>query len=83
MGHSLTVKGQVTLPKRIRDHLHLKPGDEVAFEIQSNGEVLVRAERESVEALLQRWKGLAGLWEGPSADELLMDTRGPPDETGE
>ncbi|MBL8549845.1 MAG: type II toxin-antitoxin system PrlF family antitoxin [Hyphomonadaceae bacterium] len=83
MGHSLTVKGQVTLPKRVREHLHLKPGDKVAFDIQPSGDVVIRAQRKSVEALLKSWEGLAGIWEGPPADELMMDTRGPPDETGE
>jgi antitoxin PrlF len=27
----MTSKGQVTIPKRIRDHLGLKPGSEVEF----------------------------------------------------
>ncbi len=28
---TLTVKGQATLPKAVRDHLGLKPGDRVKF----------------------------------------------------
>jgi AbrB family looped-hinge helix DNA binding protein len=41
MGNALTVKGQVTIPKRVRDALGLKPGDEVDFEINNLGQVVV------------------------------------------
>jgi AbrB family looped-hinge helix DNA binding protein len=42
MAHQLTVKGQVTIPKRVRDHLGLKPGSGVEFELGPNGEVMLR-----------------------------------------
>lgn len=42
MGNALTVKGQVTIPKRVRDALGLKPGDEVDFVVESSGSVVVR-----------------------------------------
>ena len=41
---SVTSKGQLTLPKRVRDALGLKPGDTVRFFIHGN-EVLVAAVR--------------------------------------
>jgi AbrB family looped-hinge helix DNA binding protein len=31
MESAITVKGQATIPKVIRDHLRLKPGDRVKF----------------------------------------------------
>ena len=31
MESSITAKGQATIPKAIRDHLRLKPGDRVKF----------------------------------------------------
>jgi len=37
----LTSKGQITLPKQIRDHLELHPGDKVEFIIDPKGRVLV------------------------------------------
>ena len=37
----LTAKGQVTIPKDVRDLLGLKPGEPVAFEIE-NGRVMMR-----------------------------------------
>lgn len=85
MGNTLTVKGQVTLPKRVREHLHLKPGDQVDFEIRPDGEVVVRPEamKREVKILLETWEQLAGAWQGPPADQFLLLTRGPPDETSE
>ena len=42
MAHQVTVKGQVTIPKRVRDHLGIKPGNGVEFEVGANGEVVLR-----------------------------------------
>jgi antitoxin PrlF len=38
----MTSKGQVTIPKRLRDHLALKPGAYVNFELAANGEIVLR-----------------------------------------
>jgi antitoxin PrlF len=38
----LSTKGQVVIPKPIRDHLHLKPGDRFDFSLLENGDVLLR-----------------------------------------
>jgi len=38
---SVTSKGQTTIPRKIREHLHLKPGDKVDFIIEDNGRVLL------------------------------------------
>ncbi len=40
---TLTSKGQVTVPKAIRDRLGLHEGDRVAFRVTSAGEVVVEA----------------------------------------
>ncbi len=42
MATTMTVKGQVTIPKRVRDTLHLSPGDGVDFTINGEGEVVVQ-----------------------------------------
>lgn len=39
---TLTIKGQVTIPKHIRDALGLKPGSEVNFAVNAEGEVVVQ-----------------------------------------
>jgi antitoxin PrlF len=45
MATNLTSKGQVTVPKSVRDYLGLKPGAAVTFERLSTGEVVLRPVR--------------------------------------
>lgn len=40
---TLTSKGQVTIPKPVREFLGVKPGDRLDFVIGDDGRVLVRA----------------------------------------
>jgi antitoxin PrlF len=40
---TITTKGQTTVPKEVRDHLGLKPGDMIEFVIQPDGAVRVDA----------------------------------------
>lgn len=74
--YKLTSKGQVTIPKAIRDALGLDPGDAVEFEIGEDGKVQLRrafdaqAFRRAAEAA--RGKGRSGM----STDELMRMTRG-------
>jgi AbrB family looped-hinge helix DNA binding protein len=42
MPTTLTSKGQVTIPKRIRDALHLAPGSAVEFAVNRQGEVVLQ-----------------------------------------
>ena len=39
---TITSKGQVTIPKEVREHLHVDTGDKVDFVVQGDGTVLVR-----------------------------------------
>ena len=48
---TLTSKGQITLPKSIRELLRLDTGDTVEFVIGENGDVQVRAGRYDVREL--------------------------------
>lgn len=41
MESAITVKGQATIPKAIRDHLKLKPGDRVKFFVHPDGTVVL------------------------------------------
>ncbi|MFH1434277.1 MAG: type II toxin-antitoxin system PrlF family antitoxin [Pseudomonadota bacterium] len=38
---SMTSKGQTTIPKKIREHLNLQPGDRVDFIIEEGGKVIL------------------------------------------
>jgi AbrB family looped-hinge helix DNA binding protein len=47
MESAITVKGQATIPKAIREHLRLKPGDRVKFFVHPDGKQLSRLACES------------------------------------
>jgi len=38
---TLTSKGQTTVPKKIREHLRLRPGDRIQFLIDEDGRVVL------------------------------------------
>jgi AbrB family looped-hinge helix DNA binding protein len=42
MTTTLTSKGQVTIPKRIRDAMNLKPGSSVDFAVSPDGDIVIR-----------------------------------------
>ena len=42
----MTSKGQVTIPKRMRDELGLQPGSEIEFVTNGNGDIVIRTKRE-------------------------------------
>ena len=51
MHATLSSKGQVTVPKAIRDRLHLKPGDRIDFVLNDDGDLRVTPLKSSVTAL--------------------------------
>jgi antitoxin PrlF len=69
--NAVTVKGQVTIPKPIRDALGIRPGSKVEFTINRQGEIVLR--KAGMEAppphRFDRVIGIAG--PGPSTDEIM------------
>ena len=59
---TLTTKGQITLPKALREALHLKTGDKVVFEPQGEEGYLLRPKTLDVRVLKGRMK-----YDGPAA----------------
>jgi antitoxin PrlF len=47
----ITSKGQVTIPKSVRDLLDLEPGDTVDFAIENGDQVVLRPTRLDIRAL--------------------------------
>jgi AbrB family looped-hinge helix DNA binding protein len=45
MESAITTKGQATIPKAIREHLGLKPGDRVKFFVHPDGSVVLLPKR--------------------------------------
>ena len=43
MANNVTSKGQVTIPKKVRERLGIEAGSAVAFELTDAGEVVLRA----------------------------------------
>jgi antitoxin PrlF len=39
---TLTTKGQITIPKEVREHLGVETGDRLSFLVQEDGTVLVK-----------------------------------------
>ena len=51
---ALTSKGQTTIPKEIRDHLAMKPGDRIMFTLMPDGTVQMRVKNKTVMSLAGR-----------------------------
>ncbi len=51
MEATVTSKGQITLPKNLRDTMHLKTGDKLVFEMLKDGACLVRPKTLDVRVL--------------------------------
>ena len=41
MESALSTRGQATIPRAIRDHLHLEPGDRIKFFLHPDGSVVI------------------------------------------
>lgn len=48
---TMTIKGQVTVPREIRDRLGLKSGDKMAFTLLSDGTVVMRPKTKRLSSL--------------------------------
>ena len=69
----ITSKGQVTIPKEIREKVGLEPGDEVSFE-EKDGVVYIRKEIEK--SPFDKWMGYLKDKKGQSPDEIIEKLRG-------
>jgi AbrB family looped-hinge helix DNA binding protein len=70
----MTTKGQVTVPKAVREELGLHPGDEVDFVRTNGGYQLLRVQREDP---FVKWHGfLKDKVGGKQTDELIREMRG-------
>jgi len=53
---TLTTKGQLTIPKKIREALKLKAGDKVELILTNDGEAILRPVSKSVDELFGKFK---------------------------
>jgi AbrB family looped-hinge helix DNA binding protein len=75
MATTVTSKGQVTIPKPVRDRLGIEPGSAVEFELAPDGRiVLVKVDGGRAKSRFVALRGRAGA--GLSTDEIMALTRG-------
>jgi antitoxin PrlF len=75
MATNVTSKGQVTIPKPIRDRLGIEPGSAVEFQLAPDGRiVLVKVDGDPPVSRFEALRGRAGA--GLSTDQIMALTRG-------
>jgi antitoxin PrlF len=74
MATAVTGKGQVTIPKAVRDLLDLRPGNLVEFERDPDGRIILRKAEPGGKSRFARYRGHAG--KGMTTEELMALTRG-------
>lgn len=70
---TVTSKGQVTIPKDVRERLGLKPGDQIRFVEDGAG---FRLTRQTGRSRLERWRGYAKDLAVQDPDKLIEEWRG-------
>jgi AbrB family looped-hinge helix DNA binding protein len=82
MATTVTVKGQVTIPKEVRDLLGLQPGSEVSFDLEEDGRVVLKKVPEQAAGAQppSRFAAIRGTaTAGLTTEEIMAMTRGEPD----
>jgi antitoxin PrlF len=77
--NAITSKGQVTIPKAIRDHLDVGPGSKVDFVMNDQGDIVLRkAETQAApRGGVSRFSRFLGtLKAAMTTDEIMALTRG-------
>ena len=69
----VTSKGQITLPKKIREKLGVRPGEDVGFEEKDNMIVISKVVAESP---FDKWVGKLKHLKGQRSDDLVKEARG-------
>jgi AbrB family looped-hinge helix DNA binding protein len=73
VSNKVTTKGQVTIPKAVRDKLGIRPGDEVDF-VQNNGGFVLK--KKVAESVFAKYRGTSKWLVGKNVDELIEEMRG-------
>jgi AbrB family looped-hinge helix DNA binding protein len=74
MPATVTAKGQITIPKSVRDALGVKPGSKVEFKALDDGHIAIIKQGPKPKSRFAKLRGSAG--PGPTTDELMAMLRG-------
>ena len=76
MTHKVGIKGQVVIPKAIRDRIGIRPGDKVAFD-SDDQEVRIRRVEDIAANRADKIRSLRGIWsdDDTATDALLTERR--------
>lgn len=69
----VTSKGQVTIPKKVREKLGVHPGEDLGFE-EKNG--LIYIQKTVKKSPFDKWVGRLTHLEGQQSDDLVKELRG-------
>ena len=69
----MTAKGQITIPKELRDSMGLRPGDQVEFRALKKG---LEVRKQAKPGRFARFKGFLGHLKGKTSDEMVEEMRG-------
>ena len=69
----VTSKGQVTIPKKVRDRLGVHPGENVGFE-EKEGLLVIR--KVVTKSPFDKWVGRLKHLEGQHSDDVVRKARG-------
>ncbi len=76
MGYALTAKSQVTVPKAIRLHLGIVPGQEIQYQALPDGRAMIVAAKPapSAKGKFTKWRGVGV--QQRDTDAIMRETRG-------
>ena len=78
MAVRITSKGQVTIPKEVREGLGIRPGDQVEF-FRVDGAFAIRRhiDQAAYRKALDKWVGYLSHLKGRKSDDLVREMRDP------
>ncbi len=69
----VTSKGQATIPKRIREAAHIREGDMLAFDLDSNNRITIRRIDPPIDVELSALQETLSEWNSPQDEEAWRD----------
>lgn len=69
----VTAKGQATIPKRIREAAHIREGDMLSFDLDSNNRIIIKRIETPANTELAALQETLSEWNSPQDDEAWRD----------